>query len=370
MKLPGMPFRGGRNVLESAPPPAPKVDVAPRPSAFDAKRQAVRNLVDQAGAVAKVGGSEAGLGILRSAPPEPATAPEPIVSAVVPPGPERWSGNPRSPVDIAAINDMGVVSEQHGQEQALSGSANTNTANETTAAEPAVSAVAAKPEAVYVPVLPATTTPDLVFGRGAVVSGPNTSGATTAAIEAQIGPPIVQVKPDIEAQQPLQAPLPDAADLARRVAPLLTKDPESYMALDPKARAEYLSQALETYLENPSAIRLSDGDYARLTEKMIGKGEVSQDETLKYAIDSTLRLIADKGGSLNKQLFQALENHPELQMLIARVTDKMGLDIDVKENKAVMSASAAGKGLFLMILMLVLSISKEMVVSGFSDQRR
>lgn len=395
MNLPAikMPFRGpGKGAgLEGMPPPAPRVEAPPIAATpvFDAQRQATRDLIGRVQAVAGDQGEEAGLASIASEPSPPTITPAPEAAlGIVPKGPARWEGSPRTSVDSTAIDDMGQASAQHAQEQGMTGNEVVTPPQsqmakpiENIAAAPAAPPLgrevagpnasdgAVKPEARYAPIIPEAAKPDLTFGRGAVVAAPNTSGATAAAMEVQTGPSPFKGQSE-EGQQAIQPPLPDMADIARRVAPLFTKDAESYAAMEPKARAEYLTQALNTCLENPSAIKLSNEEYAALAGKMIGEGEVSQLETVRYAIDTTLRLITDKNGSVKKQLFTVLDKHPELQFLIAKTIDKMGLDIDLKEKKAMMSASETSKGLFLMILMLVLTMAKEIAVSGFSDQRR
>lgn len=349
----GLLRRGGGSGMEGPTAPAPRVEARVNQgiSPFEARRLAGQRVATGIADAARIGGPEAGLAALVQDSPAESTS---NLVAVTPPGPDRWAGTPRTPLDNAVIQDMGTASEQHAQEQALSGGA----------------AIMVKPEATHVPILPESKVSDLVYGRGAIVSSPNTSGATAAAIEAKIGPSIIADKPNLEARQPLQPPLPDAADLGRIATRLLTKNSEEYLAMNAKAKAEYLKQALDIYLENPSAIRLDDGDYAKLAVRMAGNGEVSQDETIKYAIDSTLRLINDKDGGVMKNLFPALEHHPELKLLITQATDKMGLKISLEDKKALINASEVSKGLFLIILMLVLNLSKEMLVGGVSDQRQ
>lgn len=380
----GLLRRGGGSGMEGPTAPAPRVEARVNQgiSQFEARRLAGQQVAAGIAEAAKIGGPEVGLAALVQEPPvETANK----LVGVEPRGPERWMGNvPRSDVDSAAIDQMGEASARHtADENLVSGTGVASavvseTGTQSVEAPPAFSAGPAQPEPAptdgpeptHVPVLPITAMPDLTYGRGLVVGGPNTSGATTAAIEAKIGPSIIADKPNLEAQQPLQPPLPDAADLGRMAARLLTKNSEEYLAMDAKAKAEYLKRALDIYLENPSAIRLDDGDYAKLAGRMAGNSEVSQDETIKYAIDSTLRLINDKDGRVMKNLFPALEHHPELKLLITQATDKMGLNISLEDKKALINASEVSKGLFLIILMLVLNLSKEMLVGGVSDQRR
>ncbi|HSW70931.1 MAG TPA: hypothetical protein VLH77_03005 [Gammaproteobacteria bacterium] len=409
MKMPSFPKISIRGGAEGTPhvsrPPTETGKTAA--SAFELRRQAAAKEAGLAQQIARANGPEAGLAtLLKPVKDSVAQGPEQNLVGVLPDGPGRWVGSPRNTVDRTAIDDMDTASAQHAQEQGRVGNEGApsvgtasilstekprvrfgpngltevspiKTANvlgnadgEVTATQPVgVTDATPKPEALYAPVIPESKAPDLVYGRGAIVIGPNTSGAAAAAMESQIGPSIFKGSSE-ENQQLSSAPLPDAADIYRIASRLLTKNADQYNALDTEERVEYLRQALNTYLENPSAVRLSDSQYAELAKKMAANGEVSQDETIRYAIDSTLRLINGKDPDVMKKLFPALEHHPELTFLITQVTEKMGVEIPLKEKKALINASGIGKGLFLAILIIALNLSKELLVSGFSDQRR
>jgi hypothetical protein len=384
-----MPFRGGGS--EGHPSPAPRIESAVPKAAplIDTQRQATIDLVSRVQEVAGVQGEEAGLAVLVQAP----KAPESTLG-VDPKGPGRWA---RTDIDTAAIDQMGEASAQHAQEQGFVGDdavPNISAAAvppvekarmrfgpngfteapapSPTAAEPSTDATSAPPEPVPVSVkLPPAEIPELTYGRGVLVESP--TGENADAIEAVIGPSITSQRAE---QTDKETPVPTLAEIQQKVTTLLNKNNEQYMAMDPKTRAEYLSQAIDTYLQNPDASKLTDQAYRDLAEKIAGGATVTQSEMLKYAIDSTVRMMTDKTDGVMKNLFPSLKNHPELSLVITKVAEKMNGTAQVskflslEDQNALIKASETGKGLFAIIFMLVLTLGKEMLQGGMSDQRQ
>lgn len=358
---------GGSMEMPSVPAPRPEVAVSGAISPLEARKQAGALFAAAGREAASAGDTDAGLAALVQA-PRVETASNLV--GVEPRGPGRWMGGPRSDVDSAAIGDMGIASAEHAQEEGKTG-------NEVVA--PTQSPIAKPVENVSAPLVdsnPAQTVevaavPPLNLEKptgssaGEFVETPTAVSTTAAPVET------VTPQQNVVAAVP-EAPVPTASveQPKKTIEQILNKTDEQYAAMDPKARAEYLTQALDLYLENPSAIRLSDEDFAQLAEKMAGKGEVQQDETIKYAINSALRLVDGKNPEMMKNLFSAMGQHPELKFLMVKTADKMNVKISLENKKHLIKASEVGKGSLLMLLMIVLNLSKEMVMGSFSDQRR